>query len=265
METITAMAPASIDQVVWTRYAIHLLAMLAVFGPRRWNMLIATRKLPLQIIRSLLMLGLPLAFVAGIQRIGVAELMTVFWLFPLMSTALDRRTRRSWRQWTAAAVGFAGILLLEAPREPLMRLAAVLPFVMGLCFALYQRLTENLTGERDVTNVFHSALWVFLALTLRMPFVWQTPTVSGWLALSAIGLCSPLLLYLLDLVARRDGLSRVAPVMYLQLVFAVGLAMTFARERPHARAIAGSLLILVAATMASPRPAREPEAVPAAT
>src|SRR6476659_8413178 len=72
-------------QVVWTRYAVHLLFMLAVWGPREPRTLWKTRRPAFQLTRSLLMLAMPAAVIVAMARgIEGDTIWTVFWVAPFL-------------------------------------------------------------------------------------------------------------------------------------------------------------------------------------
>ena len=55
-------------QVVWTRYAVHLLLMLLVWGWRQPATLWRTGRPVFQLARSLLMLGMPASWIIGSSK-----------------------------------------------------------------------------------------------------------------------------------------------------------------------------------------------------
>ena len=92
---------------------------------------------------------------------------------------------------------------------------------MGACFAGYLCLTDALSSEGAAANLFHSALWVFTVLSVRMPFVWKSPSMGVWAAMAAIGVLGLFALCTLDLAIRIGGTSVFIPALFLQPVFAL--------------------------------------------
>jgi len=127
--------------------------------------------------------------------------------------------------------------------------AAIFALAMGSCFATYVLLTKKLSGVSILTNLFHSALWVFLALSVRTYFVWKWPTKQGWIALVAVGVVGLIALYVLDLAIRYDGPSAFIPAVYLQPVFVLLLAAGRAGLGRRARLGAG---LILGATLLAP-------------
>src|SRR5512147_450936 len=79
----------SIYQIVWFRYATHLLFMVLVFLPRQGIKLIKTRRLGLQLSRSVMMLIMPVSYVLAANYMSARNILTVFWLLPVMIMILS--------------------------------------------------------------------------------------------------------------------------------------------------------------------------------
>jgi drug/metabolite transporter (DMT)-like permease len=91
-------------------------------------------------------------------------------------------------QWMAAFIGLAGTWLVIRPPFPTTGgWLLLLPLGMAFCFALYNVLTREMRSKRTSANLFHTALWVFIALSFVMPSVWQTPSLKAALAMIGIG------------------------------------------------------------------------------
>src|SRR4029453_2184019 len=86
MEFLGRVIPAGYSpyQTVWVRYATHLLFMMTVWGPRYKTSLIRTPHWGMQIVRALLMLGMPFFFITAIYRMPLDDALAVFWISPLL-------------------------------------------------------------------------------------------------------------------------------------------------------------------------------------
>ncbi|MEO8152053.1 MAG: DMT family transporter [Rhizobacter sp.] len=240
-------------QVVWTRYAVHLALMLLVWGWREPRSLWRTRRPAFQFARSLLMLGMPASWIMG-QQLGLhsATLMSVFWLSPLFILALARLWLRDSAPasiWVVAALACLGSFVMHEPGAPSSMGLLVFPLGMALCFSLYVVMTRSLRTETTRTNLFYTALGVFVALTPFMPGVWQTPSPGDMLAMAGVGVLGFAALYMLDRAAEAAPVSVSAPFAYLQIAVTVGLAVMagMGRELSVRRTGLGLLLIAGAA------------------
>lgn len=246
IESIGPAAGVSAYQVVWTRYATHLLFMLAVFGPRYGRRLVATsRPVPL-VLRSLCMLGMPLCFIAAAQRIPHADVTAVFWTAPALIMGLAAfvgEQSTSVRGWVSVLAGFAGVLLFTSAGAGLMRPGAIAALGMAFCFAAYVVLTRRLDTEPVMTRLFHSALWVWLSLSVAMPFVWQRPSWLGLAAMIAIGLAGWVLPYAVDLAVDEVPAGILAPFFYTQFFWMAIMDWGRRGSAPGMEKIGGLVLI----------------------
>ena len=193
-------------QVVWTRYAVHLGFMFAVWGWREPLSLVSTRRPLYQFARSAMMLVMPASFVFGVMRgLRPDTLMAAFWVTPLLVLAFSAVLLRESAPtvlWLAAAGATAGaILVLDPEAPPRSLLWPVAPLVMAGSFSLYVVMTRALRTETTRANLFYTALGVFLALSPLMPLVWITPSRHDLAIMVAIGLIGWVSLYLLDRMA----------------------------------------------------------------
>src|SRR3546814_3814792 len=84
------------------------------------------------------------------------------------------------RRWAAIGIGFFGVLIVVRPGLGLVHWAASLSLLCALFGACYQISTRKLAGvDRAVTTQFYSALVGAAAITPLVPFVWQTPDLTG--------------------------------------------------------------------------------------
>jgi drug/metabolite transporter (DMT)-like permease len=132
-----------------------------------------------------------------------------------------------------------GWLLSSALREPGwlsarlslgLEAGLLLPLGMGFCFALYNVLTREMRTERTSANLFHTALWVFIALSFVMPGL-AYPFPESGVAMIGIGVWGFVLLLFLDRALAWAPASLVAPFIYTQCIW--GDALELIRRRFH--------------------------------
>ena len=214
-------------QVVWTRYAVHLLLMLLIFGWREPAALVRTRRPVFQLLRSLLMLVMPASWVMGMQAgLPGDAVMGVFWISPLLILALGAlflRERMPLAIWLATLLAGVGALLVHPLHSLPPPHLLVYPLAMAASFSAYVVMTRALRGEATRANLFYTALGVFLALSPFMPRLWQWPAPADLAVMVAVGVLGCLTLYALDrsTAAAPAGLS--APVLYMQVALTVSL------------------------------------------
>ncbi len=238
-------------EIVWMRYGVHLTLMLVIWGWSEPGVLWRTRRPIYQLSRSLLMLGMPAAWImAGEHGVGPSALMTIFWCAPLMVLALAQvllKERVQLRYWIAAAVAYVGACLVAHPAAPSGLSGIVFPFAMAGTFALYVVMTRSLRHETLQANLFYTALGVFASLSFVVPSVWVRPTLHELLVLIAVGVLGFGALLALDRSAAAAPLSASVPLIYVQGPIMAALLAAVGYGQPDLRALVGIALVVCAA------------------
>lgn len=226
MEVLLRFIPAnySIYQVIWGRYAAHILFMLLVFGPRYGAGLVHTRHLKLQIGRALMMLVMPVSFIWATNYMGVKNILAIFWLAPLMIVGLSRlllHERVRWWGWLTVLAGSAVILLALRPNRDMTLAGILLAFAMTLSFSLYLVMTPMLRHDHRLTNLFYTAVGVLIPLSFGLPFFEHNLALKPNLLIAGVGLLGFLLLFTLDKALEMTPPSILAPFLFAQPVFMI--------------------------------------------
>lgn len=255
---------ASIPQVEWLRYALHLGLMLIVFGPRYGLALIRTSRPALQLGRSLLLLGMPLCFLVASREMSGARILGGFFAAPLFVLLFARvfGDRAGWTAVVLSVAGWAGAVAIFG-RPPAHPLGLVAVGGMAATFAWYFVLTAVLgRTETLLANLFHLALGGFVALTLAIRWWWVPLTPRALAAGAVVAVLGWLTLAAMDLALRADR-----PANLSLFVFAYVIAHQVLRlaggSRPGPIELAGTLCVagvLVAALALGRR--SPPDALP---
>ncbi len=239
-------------QVVFTRYVVHMVLMLAVWGWRRPASLVRTRRPVYQLARSMLMLGMPASWIIATQQgVEIGTTMSVFWLSPLLIMGFAGAIlgeRAPLRVWIAAVIACAGAMALTRPGALPPPLMLVFPVGMAATFSLYAVMTRSLRTESTRSNLFYSAFGVAVALVPVMARVWVTPEARDLLVMVGVGVLGFVTLWALDRAAAAGPISLSAPLAFLQLPFFIGIDWALGHEHLGKRAVLGIALIAASAT-----------------
>lgn len=234
-------------QVVWVRYATHLSLLLAVFAPRRGVTVVRAAHPRLQVARGLLMLLMPLCFLAAVRLTTPADVLSVFWITPLLTMALATWLLRErvgvWR-WPLVVGGWAGTLLLMHPDAGALGLGALPALGMALCISLYLVLTRLLRDESTLTNLVFTAACVLVPLSLVLPAFWSGPTARTIVLMAAIGLFGLGALYAFDRAVELAPVSMVVPMLYTQPVWLAVIALTVGSAHLGRATLLGTVLVV---------------------
>jgi drug/metabolite transporter (DMT)-like permease len=229
------------------RYATHLLFMMAVWGPRYKTNLVRTPRWGLQLLRALLMLGMPFFFITAIHRMPLDDVLAVFWVAPLMIMGLallllGEAARPS--QWLVAIACFIGVLMTLQPGSEIWGLRIILPLGMAACYSLYLVMTRMLRHENTLTSLFYTAGGVLVPLSLGLPLFWQDLSLRAGLVMACIGLLGLLALYALDKALEIAPASAMAPLAYMQQIWSILLTTVLLGYLPHAFIILGMIIVI---------------------
>ncbi|MEO3998046.1 DMT family transporter [Mesorhizobium sp. CAU 1732] len=156
-----------------------------------------------------------------------------------------------WR-WAAAAIAFAGAVILTEPGtdafQPVALVALIAALFMGAEAILIKKLADSEPPLRILA--INNAMGAVLAMGAAS-FVWRTPTQEQWLLLAALGCMMVSVQALFIQALRRGDASFVMPFFYTTLIYA-GLYdyLVFAEQPTLAGLIGAALIVAGALTIA---------------
>jgi drug/metabolite transporter (DMT)-like permease len=212
-------------QVVWARYAGHVVFVLLVFWPRHGKALFRAHRPGIHILRSLLMYVATCFFFLALRYIEVPVASSINFTSPLLVTALAvpfLGEKVGWRRWLAVLAGFIGALIIIRPGTDNAHWAMILVLGTSLCYATYQILTRRFaTADSPETSVFYIALigtivgTGSLLLGAKVPESWVDAAMFA-----GLGVIGGLGHYLIIRALRLGEASVLSPLNYGQLVMA---------------------------------------------
>lgn len=255
-------------EVVWGRYAVHILFMLVVLGPRYKTTLVKTDRLGLQILRSLTMFAMPACFLVAAQHMPANDIWAVYWTSPMVMLALSTwvlREPAGLTRWIAAVVGFVGMQLVFRPDAGIFNPAVVLAFGVGVSISLHLMFSRILRHNHPLTSLFHTALWVFIVLSFIVPPLWIAPSLRNLVGIVIIGLVGALTLYVLARAGELAPIPVVAGFAYTEAISHLLINLVFFGIAPTKSAILGTAIIVVLTGFLFYHELRRPEPEPEAS
>jgi drug/metabolite transporter (DMT)-like permease len=237
-------------QIVWARFAFHLVFVAAAIGATSGLRLFRARALRLQTLRSLCLVGCSILFTAGLALIPLADATAVGFASPLFTVALAALwlgERVSARRWAGVAVGMLGVVVVTRPPfltgEPVSP-ALLLPLASAGLLGVYHILTRRLATLDDPrTTILHTSLAAFAVTSLAQPFVWEPPAALDWVLFATLGALGAGSHYLLVLAYARAPASLLSPLSYAQLFWAVLASWLVFSDAPDGWTLAGVAVI----------------------
>lgn len=234
-------------QVVWARYVFHLL-LIALVLHRALPATLRTRRLPLQLFRSLLLVATTVLFFLGLRLLPLAEAAAVMLLGPLFITALSvplLREKVGPRRWAGVGVGLIGALIVIRPGTDVFVLASLLPLSAALINAFYHITTRQLSRtDSPMTTLAYSALVGAAVTSLAAPFFWVSPDAVGWLMMAGVGLLGGGSHFCLIKAYGEAPAAVVAPFGYSNIVWAVIFGLVIWGDLPDAWTLLGAAVLV---------------------
>jgi drug/metabolite transporter (DMT)-like permease len=255
----------SVPLLVWARYTFHFLVMVVFLAPSRRSRLLATRRPVLQVVRALLLVAVTGFAMAAFRLMPLAETTALLFVTPLFVALLAGPLlgeKVGKLRWTAVAAGFAGMLLIARPGGALIAEGIAFCLAAAACYALYQIQTRQLSPTEDtVTMLFYTALVGTVAMSLALPWIWGGPWPDAREAvlIASLGLFGGTGHFLLIAAYRHATASTLAPLGYVQLIWATLLGWLLYDALPDAPSFVG-MAIIAGAGIALAWHARRPAA-----
>ncbi len=215
-------------QVVWARFAGHLVAMTILFWPKLGPGLFRSRRPRLQLGRSAVMFVSNTAFIGGLPLIQLATASAIMFTAPLLVTAMSvpfLGERVGPRRWAAVLVGFAGILIIVRPGGDVGNLGALLILISATTFAIYQIMTRKLAAhDAPETTIVYTAFVAAAAMSVALPFDYRLPdSAFDTLLFVLVGALGGLGQYFVIKALSNGPASVISPIGYGELIVATSL------------------------------------------
>ncbi|WP_123771189.1 DMT family transporter [Vulcaniibacterium tengchongense] len=204
---------------------------------------------PLHLLRGVLGVAMMAAFVYAVARLPLSTAYSIFFVAPLLITALSvplLGEKVGPRRWIAIAIGLAGVLVLLRPSgEGLISLAALAVLLAAAMYAV-SAITVRVLGRTD--SVQAMTVWLLAMIAVGAGAIaWpQWVPLRGehaWLILG-VGVAGALGQYAFTEAFRLGEASAIAPLEYTALLWGVILDATLWGVLPDAITWLGAAIIV---------------------
>lgn len=242
-------AELPVVQIVWARFVGQFLIMLSMLSALPVSTLFGTRKLKLELLRSLLMVSTTACNFLALRHLRLDQTVTVVFLAPLIVALLAGPLLGEWVGWrrlVAIFAGFLGVLIVVHPGVSGLHPAFGFAFAAMLAYAFFMLLTRFLAAhDTPLAMLFYSVLLGTFALAPFALWQWVWPaTVGQWVLLMSLGVLGGTGHYLFIHAYRLAPASSVAPFLYMQLLTMVGFGYAVFGDLPDVWTLAGSAVIV---------------------
>jgi drug/metabolite transporter (DMT)-like permease len=241
-----------LSEVVWVRFMgqfVLLLTFVPLLGVMSAKALFTTKRLRLQLVRSLLMAGTTVTNFAALRYLRLDQTITITFLAPLMVALLAGPLLGEWvgwRRFAAILVGFIGILIAVRPGVSGVHPAVLVSFAGMLIYALFMLLTRYMASfDPPLVTLFYSMFAGAIGAAPLAYAEWVTPQdLTAWLLLGSLGVLGGAGHYLFLHAYRLAPASTVSPFLYLQLITMVSFGYLVFGDVPDLWTLAGASIIV---------------------
>jgi len=205
---------------------------------------------PLHLLRGVLSIIMLSSFAYALRSLPLAETYSLFFIAPLLITAMAAlvlREQVGWRGWAAIVLGFCGTLIVLRPTGAgVLTLAGFAVLVSATGYAI-SAIAVRVIGRSDSTQ---SMVFWMLAMTsvFALALAWHNwaPIRPGhWPVLAGLAVSGALGQFAITDAFKRAPASRIAPLEYTALVWGIILDRIFWNMLPDAVTLSGAAVIIV--------------------
>ncbi len=205
---------------------------------------------PLHLLRGVLSVIMLVAFVYGLQTLPLAETYSLFFVAPLLITALAvpiLGERVGWRRWLAILIGLCGTLIVLRPSgQGMLSLGGLAVIVAATGYAL-SAITVRVLGRTDSTQSM--VVWMMTMLSVfSLALAWHEwipVDAADWKAIAMLGVTGAVGQYGITYAFGNAPASVIAPLEYTALIWGLGLDWFLWGTLPDRWMLAGAAVIVV--------------------
>ena len=238
-----------VSQIVFSRYAGHLVYTLALYLPQEGVSIFKSNYPGKQFLRSSFLLSSTFLNFLALKYLPITVTTTIMFAGPIVITLLAiplLSEKVGIRRVLGVCTGFLGVLVVIQPWGTAFHPAMFFSLATLVMSSLYFIMTRMLAGiESNATQQVWSAALATIALSPFAWHVWVWPETSGqWIVLCAIG-CFGALGHISATTAHRwADASILAPLVYSQVFWAALVGILVFDTFPTVWTLGGGAIII---------------------
>jgi drug/metabolite transporter (DMT)-like permease len=254
----------AVPLIVGVRYFGNLVLMTLLLGPTHGRQMVRTQRTGLVLLRALCLAAASLLIALALQRMPVAETTAITFLAPILLVGvagplLGERT--GWIGWIATLAGFAGVLIIVRPGSGLVASGVILVLCAVVTNLGYQLLSRVLAAsENTFALLFYTALTGSVLYGLALPWFIEdrVPSLFEAVLMLSLGVYGGFGHFLFTAAFRYAPASLLAPLNYLQLLWAGLLGWAVFGHVPDAMSLVGMAIVAGSGVLVALKTRRPP-------
>jgi drug/metabolite transporter (DMT)-like permease len=243
------MTKFSVPLVAAARYGVNLVLLAAIMLPRHGTALWTTQRTGLVMVRGASLAAATFFAGLALQLMPVGETVALLYLqtFGVLLTAgFALGERVGLAGWLAAAVGFAGVVLIARPGSDLDPLGVLFALAAAGVSIVYILLSRKLAAsESTMAMLFYAAIAGTLLFGVMLAFKWQVFSYN-WIDIALLffmGAASLTGHFLFTAAYRFAPAFMLAPFSYFHIALAVLFGWLFYSHVPDGWSFVGMAMI----------------------
>jgi drug/metabolite transporter (DMT)-like permease len=238
----------AVPLIVGVRYLGNLLLMVAFLGPTHSRQMVRTTRTGLVWVRAFCLAVSSLLIGLALERMPVAEMTAITFLSPILLVAVAGRLlgeRVGWIGWAATLGGLAGVMLIVRPGSDVVSSGAI--FVLA-------------ASETTFALLFYTALAGSILYGLALPWYLEdrAPSLFEAALFASLGVYGGVGHFLFTAAFRHAPASLIAPLNYIQLLWAGLLGWLVFNDIPDAQSLVGMAVVAGSGVLVAVKTRRPP-------
>jgi len=238
-----------VAQIVFSRYAGHLIYTLALYLPQEGIVMFKSNSPGKQFLRSSCLFIATFLNFQALKYLPITVTTTIMFAGPIVITLLAvplLNEKVGIRRVVAVCTGFLGVLVVIQPWGTTFHPAMFLSLATLVVSSLYFIMTRMLAGiESNATQQVWSATLATIVLSPFALHVWVWPETPGqWFVLCAIGCFGALGHIAVTTAHRWAAASILAPLIYSQVFWATVAGILVFDTSPTVWTLGGGAIII---------------------
>lgn len=241
-------------QIIFFESVFGLISLTLILWRHGWRIM-RTPRWYLMVGRGFLTLATMFFFFAGLKHLPLAEVTIIFLLSPILTMLLSSllfKEHAGLLQMFAIVAGAVGAILIINPPGVGLDVAALYPLGAAITAALSLAASRALS-RRDSPEAIagYEFIVLFVAAVVLVPRGQHVPATSDLWMVAIMGASGGLTVYLRTKACASTPLSRLAPLEYTGMVWAIALGFLIWTELPEFWGWVGAALVAVGGLMAT--------------
>ena len=242
-------------EIVWARVFLGALMCVPLLWFMEGRKALRPRQTLLNGTRGIFILLTTFFFFSAMKFQGVAETLSIYFVQPILVTALAPMLLGEfvgWRRWAAVLVGFLGVMIIIRPGLVAFNPGSALALMSGFSAAFIIIISRKLAGVNSaLANTFYTSALAAVICSVIVLWQWQWPTGQQWLmmlGLAAIGITAN---FVIIKAFEYCEASLLAPFGYAEMINAVTAGWYFFGDFPDVWTFVGVGILVGCALIVS--------------